>query len=66
MKNLTIMFKNQMTSILGFLTGVALYINNVGPKFPTNENEWMNLVAALFLSGMGVAAKDATTGSKPK
>jgi len=66
MKQLTVMLKNSGTSIFGFLTGVALYITNVGPKIPTNEQEWMNLLAAIFLAGMGVAAKDATTGSKPK
>ena len=66
MKNLVVMAKNKKTTIMGFLTGMALYVSTVGPKFPTNEQEWMGFLAAIFLAGVGYAAKDATTGSKPK
>ena len=59
------MLKNWWTTILGALAGASAYLNTSGAKFPETKAEWLNLGFGLFLAMMGVAAKDATTGSKP-
>lgn len=59
------MFSNLWTTILGISSGMFYYVANSGVKTPSNKQEWINLITAAFLAALGVAAKDATTGSKP-
>ena len=60
------MFANVWTTALGVLAGMIAYLINVGPALPTTSKDWGSLLFAALLAGIGVVAKDATTGSKPK
>jgi len=59
------MFGNLWTTVLGIVTGMLSYTTTTGAKIPGNKQEWLNLVFSAFLAAIGIAAKDATTGSKP-
>ncbi len=60
------MLWNVKTTLLGFLGGASYYVFQSGVKIPTNKEEWKAFVVGLFVAGLGLAAKDATTGSKPQ
>ena len=57
---------NMWTTIAGILAALALWANQVGAKLPTNKQEWTGALASLAVALVGVFAKDATTGSRPK
>lgn len=59
------MLGNYKTTVIGFVGGVALYVHFNGVKMPTNKQEWWAFVAAAIVAGLGLASKDATTGSRP-
>lgn len=65
MEKAIVMLANYKTTALGFAVGVLFYLEGVGPKAPASTWEWMHLVVCALLAGLGYAAKDATTGSKP-
>lgn len=60
-----VMLRNAWTTIIGFLLGAATYLSTTGMKFPETKGEWGSLLVGVLMAGMGVVAKDATTGSKP-
>ena len=60
------MFSNLWTTILGIGTGMFSYLTTSGATIPKNKQDIWNLVLAAFFAAMGIAAKDATTGSKPQ
>jgi hypothetical protein len=59
------MARNWWTTVLGFITGVVMYLNTSGVKLPSTKQEWGNFVLAALVAGLGYVAKDATTGSRP-
>jgi len=59
------MLKNGWTTILGFVSGFVYYLTTNGATMPSTKQEWLNLLMAATLAGLGVVAKSATTGSKP-
>lgn len=61
-----VMLKNGWTTFLGFLSGFVYYLSTNGATFPTNKQEWVNLLMAATLAGLGFVAKSATVGSQPK
>ena len=60
------MLKNGWTTILGFLSGFIYYLTTNGATFPATKQEWLNLLMAAALAGLGVVAKSANVGSKPQ
>ena len=60
------MFKNWWTTLIGFLGGFIYYLGQNGATMPTTKQEWINLLVAAAIAGLGLASKDATTGSKPQ
>lgn len=56
---------NIWTTLFGVLAGMADYLTQVGVKIPETQEEFYRLIFDAFLVGIGVMAKDATTGSKP-
>lgn len=59
------MVGNWMTSVLGLLAGAYLYIAQQGLTLPTNKEELKTFGGSLLIALLGLAAKDATTGSQP-
>lgn len=59
-------FKNVWTTLLGIGGGMVYYIANSGATIPTTKGDLVNLLIAAFFAALGVASKDATTGSVPK
>lgn len=57
---------NWQTTVLGIVGGVLIYLSQLGVNFPMTGQEWVAALAAAFIAAMGLAAKDATTGSAPK
>jgi len=62
---LTTMLGNMWTTILGVLAGAFYYLKTNGATMPTTKAEWMNLLFAALLAGLGLTSKDASTGSTP-
>ena len=60
-----IMLANGWTSVLGVLSGMLLYLTQHGATIPRTKAEWGSLLLAALLAGLGIASKDATTGSAP-
>lgn len=60
------MLANCWTTGIGFLLAVLTYAQGVGPNLPRTRAEWISFVIAALLAGLGVVAKDATTGSRPQ
>ena len=59
------MLGNWQTTLFGVLAGVLNYFVSLGPNLPTTPAEWgMALLSALMVA-LGIAAKDAKTGSAP-
>jgi hypothetical protein len=63
---LKVMLANSWTTTIGVLVAVANFLATVGDKMPSTPSEWWSLVISLLYVALGVVAKDATTGSKPK
>jgi cytochrome b561 len=61
-----IMVKNWWTTVIGLITGISTYLGGTGAKMPQNRAEWTNWTMSLGIVLLGLAAKDATTGSKPR
>jgi hypothetical protein len=60
------MIRNRWTTIMGVLAGVMSYLVTVGPdRLPTSRQEWGYFLVSALLAGLGISAKDATTGSRP-
>jgi hypothetical protein len=66
MESLLVMFGNYKTTLGGFALGVLYYLSQLGPTLPKDNAGWLHLVVAAVMAGVGLAAKDATTGSKPQ
>lgn len=60
------MMKNWWTSLLGFAAGFVYYLQQNGATVPTTKAEWINVLVAALIAGLGFASKDAITGSKPQ
>jgi len=60
------MFGNWWTTLLGFLGGVVQYLATAGATPPATRAEWTSLLFSAILFALGLAAKDARTGSAPK
>lgn len=60
------MFSNLWTTLLGIGGGMFTYLTSSGVKLPTTKQDIWNLISAAFIAALGIAAKDATTGSKPQ
>lgn len=59
------MFGNIWTTVIGVLLGAITYISQSGAVMPTTKADWGHLLMGALFAGLGIAAKDATTGSKP-
>ena len=59
------MFGNAWTTVIGIMLGMVTYISQSGATLPSTKADWMHLLWGALLAGLGVASKDATTGSKP-
>jgi hypothetical protein len=62
---LSAMLKNGWTTTIGILLGALTYLSQSGVAMPSTKKDWANLMLAALMAGLGIAAKDATTGSKP-
>lgn len=58
--------RNRWTTIIGILLGVATYLSTAGLKMPATKSEWIALGVGALMAALGVASKDAVTGSAPK
>ena len=58
------MFANAYTTIIGILLGGVTYLAQ-SPIIPTTKADVWHLAQGAFLAALGIAAKDATTGSRP-
>lgn len=59
--------RNWWTTVIGVLLGVLNYLANIDPGgLPTTGRGWAVLIISALLAALGIAAKDATVGSKPK
>jgi len=56
---------NWWTTILGIIAGVATYLYQLGPNWPTGLQGWGTLGIALIMIAWGVVQKDGATGSQP-
>jgi len=63
---MTAMFGNMWTTAIGIALGMVTYIAQSGVVMPTTKKDWMSLLLGALLAGLGIAAKDATTGSTPR
>jgi len=59
------MFGNWRTTVIGFVAAIFTYFAALGPNLPTTKADWLKTLGAAVLAALGVAAKDANTGSKP-
>lgn len=59
------MLDNMWTTAVGAVLAVAYYLKTNGATVPSTKQEWLNLAVAALLGALGLASKDATTGSKP-
>lgn len=59
------MFGNWQTTLIGFVAALFTYFAALGPNLPTTKGDWMKALGAAALAALGVASKDAQTGSKP-
>jgi len=59
------MVRNWWTTIFGVLLGIVTYLGQQGANLPSDWNGWLALLISALLAGLGLAAKDASTGSKP-
>lgn len=66
MEQLLTMLGNWKTSLVGLAIAVTTYEMGVGNKIPETKQEWANAAFGVMALLLGLAAKDATTGSKPK
>jgi len=60
-----VMIRNYWSTVFGILAGVVNYLANVGTSLPTDGAGWATLLISALLAGLGLVAKDASTGSKP-
>ena len=60
------MIGNGWTTALGFAAGVIYYLQSAGATMPQTRGDWINLLLGAIMAGLGLTAKDATTGSAPK
>ena len=63
---LATMFGNSWTTLIGVLLGILTYLQGVGLDVPRTKGQWVQVAFAALMAGLGIVAKDATTGSKPK
>jgi len=59
------MLANSWTTIIGVLLGMVTYISQSGATLPTTKADWLHLLIGALMAGLGIVAKDATTGSRP-
>ena len=57
-------FGNWQTTLIGVIAAMANYFVNLGTALPTTGKEWGIAMFSAFLAGIGILAKDASTGSK--
>ena len=57
--------RNWWTTLTGAAAGIAYYLSQTGPKMPETRAEWWSFGLGLILAALGLAAKDASTGSRP-
>jgi hypothetical protein len=57
--------RNWWTTVFGVIGAIANQASGPGFVIPTTGREWFQTVFTFVLIAFGVAAKDATTGSKP-
>ena len=62
---MNVMLRNSWTTVFGVLAGILNYLGNQGASLPTTRQGWITLLISATLAGLGLVAKDATTGSKP-
>lgn len=62
---LAIMAGNWWTTLLGAAAGIAYYVKDTGARMPSTKQEWWTFGFGALLAATGLAAKDATTGSRP-
>ena len=65
MQTFLCMLTNWWTTTIGFIGGAALYLLQAGVAFPETKQDWYAFVLAVVIGGLGLAAKSATTGSRP-
>lgn len=65
MDTLKTMTANWWTTVVGVLAGVAYYVQSTGFKMPSTKQEWWTFLFGALLAVLGIASKDAVTGSKP-
>jgi hypothetical protein len=59
------MLGNWQTTVIGFAAAIFTYFAALGPNLPTTKADWGKALGAAALAALGVASKDAQTGSKP-
>ena len=59
------MFGNWQTTLIGFVAALFTYFAALGPNLPTTKADWLKALGAATLAALGIAAKDAKTGSRP-
>ena len=59
------MCANAWTTVIGILGGMFYYIIQSGVTIPRTKADLGNLLTGAFLAALGIASKDATTGSRP-
>ena len=62
---LSVMFANKLTTIIGIVAAFVSYLASQGTNLPTDRAGWGALLVAAALAALGIASKDATTGSVP-
>ena len=66
MDALLVMLGNTKTTVIGVLAAAAIYVSQIGGKMPSTSQEWWAFAFGVLAIALGVAAKDATTGSRPQ
>ena len=59
------MFGNWQTTAIGFVAAILSYFVQLGPNLPATKEDWLKALGAATLLALGIAAKDAKTGSRP-
>ena len=57
--------RNWWTTGIGVTLGVVTYLSQAGATLPRTKAEWSALVLGALMAGLGVAAKDAGSDTKP-
>jgi len=65
MDALLVMIGNWRTTLLGLLSAVVIYEAGVGNKLPATRQEWWAFALGVLFLALGLASKDARTGSRP-